>query len=91
MNNKRNYPLLLGSQFLSAFGDSGMANGEFERPLGIGVNLTNGKIYVADTGNHRIQVFDSTGTFDSTWGTQGQASGQFDRTARTSMSALRST
>ncbi|MHC1726090.1 MAG: 6-bladed beta-propeller [Syntrophobacteraceae bacterium] len=35
-----------------------------------------GYIYVADTDNHRIQVFNADGTFDSKWGGWGSGDGQ---------------
>jgi DNA-binding beta-propeller fold protein YncE len=34
-------------------------------------------VYVADTSNHRIQKFDSNGTFITKWGFEGSADGQF--------------
>jgi hypothetical protein len=34
-------------------------------------------VYVLDTGNHRIQKFDSNGTFITKWGSEGSAEGQF--------------
>lgn len=37
--------------------------------------------YVADTGNNRIQVFDSTGAFISTWGQFGKDAGNLDSPA----------
>ncbi len=42
--------------FVTGFGQSGRGNGEFNNPKGIYVD-SRGYIYVADTGNHRIQVF----------------------------------
>lgn len=36
-----------------------------------------GNIYVADTGNNRIQKFDASGAFVTNWGTYGTANGQF--------------
>jgi hypothetical protein len=38
-----------------------------------------GTIYVADTGNHRIQVFDEAANFLRTLGRQGQGPGEFQR------------
>ena len=32
---------------------------------------------MADTGNHRIQIFSSEGTFLATWGSEGSEDGQF--------------
>jgi len=45
--------------------------GQFQEPWSIAV-ARDGRIYVADTWNHRIQVFDSDGTFLTKWGTYGQ-------------------
>ena len=36
-------------------------------------------MFVSDTGNQRIQVFDGNGAFLATWGTGGSAEGEFDR------------
>lgn len=37
-----------------------------------------GNLYVADTLNHRIQVFGSEGQFSTTWGSEGNGDGQFN-------------
>jgi uncharacterized protein (TIGR03663 family) len=53
--------------------------GQFQEPWGLAV-ADDGRVYVADTWNHRIQVFDSKGTYLMQWGTYGQtetASGLF--------------
>src|SRR4051812_5565081 len=36
----------------------------------------NGNVYIADTYNHRIQVFMSDGTYLRSWGSQGHGLGQ---------------
>ena len=44
--------------FLSKFGSNGTANGQLKKDTPVGVAVDNaGKIYVADTSNHRVQVF----------------------------------
>jgi uncharacterized protein (TIGR03663 family) len=58
------------------FGTAGMNPGEFNHPRGIAV-APDGGIYVVDSDNHRIQVFDAAGTFLREWGGQGNAPGQF--------------
>ena len=54
--------------FLRGWGAQGSAAGQFNGPMGIGVNKTTGDVYVADTNNHRIQQFTSNGTFIKEWG-----------------------
>ncbi len=39
---------------------------------------SSGNIYVVDTNNHRIQKFDSSGTFITKWGSSGSSDGQFN-------------
>ena len=36
-----------------------------------------GNVYVADTGNNRVQKFDASGTILTAWGSSGSANGQF--------------
>jgi DNA-binding beta-propeller fold protein YncE len=38
----------------------------------------NGRVYVADSLNHRIQYFTGTGSFLGRWGSAGTGDGQFD-------------
>ena len=57
------------------FGGYGTANGEFERPQGITTTATH--IFVADTNNNRIQIFDINGTYVSQFRSQGSENGNF--------------
>jgi len=60
-------------------GTSGSGPGEFNAPGGVAVD-GNGRIYVADFYNHRIQQLNSDGTFLRQWGMtekSGIGSGQF--------------
>ncbi len=50
---------------------------ELQNPTGIAVD-EDGNIYVADTANHRIQVFDRRGNLQQTIGSYGKGEGQFD-------------
>jgi DNA-binding beta-propeller fold protein YncE len=43
--------------FLFKFGSGGSGDGEFNDPIGVAYDPNNNRIIVADTANHRIQVF----------------------------------
>jgi DNA-binding beta-propeller fold protein YncE len=68
----------LPGQFLFAFGKRGGGPGDFEEPSGVALDRED-NIYVADSGNHRIQKFDAQGKWVASWGEKGQGPGQFDR------------
>ncbi len=55
---------------LAAWGTAGSGDGEFVEPFGIAVDSLD-CVYVADSGNHRIQKFDPRGRFLCAWGGQG--------------------
>jgi len=59
---------------LDGDGPMSYGDGQFQEPWGIAVD-DDGRVYVADTWNHRVQVFDSDGTFLNKWGAYGQTSG----------------
>ena len=46
----------LAYRFVRAWGREGTGDGEFHYPLGVAVDGA-GRVYVADSGNDRIQVF----------------------------------
>ena len=48
----------------------------FSNPEGVALDHA-GNIYVADTGNNRIQKFTADGFLITTWGTQGSGNSQF--------------
>ncbi|MDP3645512.1 MAG: peptidoglycan-binding protein [bacterium] len=56
--------------FVKTLATLGSGDGQVNIPRGIAVDAQ-GYVYVADTANHRIQKFDSNGTFLTKWGTQG--------------------
>ena len=64
-----------GEKLLSCFGRPGNAPGEFNRPEGLCVD-TQDRIYVADSCNHRIQVFSSEGKFIRAYGKAGKGKGE---------------
>jgi hypothetical protein len=51
-------------KFLKSWGQTGSGQGQFNGVRGIATDAQ-GNIYVADSGNNRIQVFDGEGTFKS--------------------------
>lgn len=62
--------------FLGAPGElGGFGIGQFPRPSGIAVDAGN-NLYVADTGNNRVQVFNPDGSFAGQIGGTGAAVGQ---------------
>jgi tripartite motif-containing protein 71 len=63
--------------FVGKWGTPGSGDGEFKYPTGIAV-APNGDVYVADTGNNRVQYFTASGSFKGKWGGQGGEDGQFE-------------
>src|SRR5207253_200390 len=63
--------------FLKQIGATGAPNGDFNIPYGVAVD-SNQNLYVVDTGNQRIQVFDATGNFKFRFGNSGAGNGQFN-------------
>ncbi len=57
------------------FGEFGVSEGQFTEPSGVAVNAQN-DIIVADTNNHRIQIFDKEGRFKFQFGECGKRDGQ---------------
>lgn len=58
------------------FGHAGSGDGEIVFPGQLSVDKY-GNVYVADTGNHRIQKFDANGNFIMKFGEYGHGNGQF--------------
>ena len=59
-----------------SFGKGGSGDGMFNYPLGVAVSDRD-EIVVADQLNHRVQVFDSNGTFLRSFGHKGENAGEF--------------
>ena len=59
------------------FGQCGNADGQFCSPEDVVVG-PNGLVYVTDTGNHRVQVFDKDGNYQGQFGTCGAGDNQFN-------------
>ena len=56
--------------YILGWGSLGKANGQFYQPEGIAIDAA-GYVYVADTGNNRIQKFKADGTYVTQWGSFG--------------------
>lgn len=70
-------------KFVRMWGTKGDSDGQFQYPTACAISrygLSSGKstIYVTDTFNHRIQVFDHEGRFIWKWGSKGDGDYQFN-------------
>jgi DNA-binding beta-propeller fold protein YncE len=45
-------------KFLTKFGETGSGDGQLSSPEGVGVDKESGVVYVANTGNSQIQLFE---------------------------------
>ena len=61
-------------KFIKAWGKTGYAPGEFRTLHGIAID-SRGRVFIADRGNNRIQIFDQEGKHLSTWLQFGTPSG----------------
>lgn len=64
-----------GQSPLHIFGQPGSAPGEFNRAEGVTVDVKD-RIYVADSCNHRVQVFSPEGKFVASYGSAGSQLGE---------------
>ena len=62
--------------YVTKWGSYGTAAGQFYCPEGVAVD-SSGNVYVADSGNNRIQKFNSNGGYLTQWGSPGSGDGQF--------------
>ena len=63
-------------RLIKYWGGWGAAPGEFKTPHGLAFD-SRGRLFVADRGNNRIQIFDQDGTFLEEWTQFGRLSGIF--------------
>jgi DNA-binding beta-propeller fold protein YncE len=68
----------LDGRHLFDFGSRGRGPGEFTIPYDLAVGK-DGRLYVVDSGNFRVQMFDRDGKYLGSFGTAGKRPGQFTR------------
>ena len=76
-NRERHAPPILGIRYIETIGRTGQGAGEFRTPLGIAID-EEGRIYIADAGNNRVQVVDDAGNYIIEFGSRGWQTGEFD-------------
>jgi DNA-binding beta-propeller fold protein YncE len=64
-----------GAKLLQVIGRSGLADGEFNRAEGLGLDRAD-RLYVADSCNHRVQVFAADGRWARSYGKPGTGPGE---------------
>src|SRR5262245_9825555 len=62
------HTLLSFLQKVSSFGSPGSGAGQLQTPVGVAIQQSNGAVYVADSGNARVEKFDVNGNFLAAWG-----------------------
>ena len=70
------------------WGERGGDIRQFTWPRGVAVSPQNDNVFVSDSSNHRVQVFDSSGQFIKTFGHYGQGEGEFDCLAGIAVNSL---
>jgi sugar lactone lactonase YvrE len=65
-------------KFIKSWGGIGVRHGEFRTPHALAFDAR-GRLWVADRGNHRIEIFDQNGTYLESRYTFGRPSGLFIR------------
>lgn len=68
---------LAAYQFETSWGAAGSSDGQFNNPVYL-ASGPDGSVYVADTGNNRVQRFTADGAFLQSFGSPGAAAGQFN-------------
>jgi DNA-binding beta-propeller fold protein YncE len=63
--------------FSLKWGTQGSGDGQFKQPCGVSVDGF-GNVYVADSGNDRVQKFSSSGVYLAKWGSSGSSGDQFN-------------
>ncbi len=75
-SNARVVKFSKNGKFIKAWGKKGSAPGEFDSPHALVLD-SRGRLFVADRGNNRIQIFDQEGKFLEEWKQFGRPAGLF--------------
>jgi DNA-binding beta-propeller fold protein YncE len=75
-SNARIVKFSASGKFIKAWGKEGSEPGNFNLPHSLAMD-SNGRLYVADRGNSRVQIFDQNGNFLDQWKQFGRPSGVF--------------
>ncbi len=73
----------------TAVGTQGNGPLQFDHPIGIAVSACNGRVYVVDYNNDRIQILNSDLSYIGTFGKIGSGKGQFDSPRHTACDSTR--
>jgi hypothetical protein len=63
--------------YVKTIGTNGPTSDQINGAMGLALDKSN-RLFVADSGNNRIQVFDRDGNFLFRWGSNGSGNGQFN-------------
>ncbi len=82
--------------FLDEFGIEGTGAGEFNEPSSVSVNVhltpqtrgSSGSVFITDTFNHRIQMFDLQGNYIGQFGSEGSGEAEFNQPSGVSVSPI---
>jgi sugar lactone lactonase YvrE len=75
-SNARILKFTKDGKFIKTWGKKGAGPGEFDTPHNLAFD-SRGRLFVADRGNSRIQIFDQEGTFLEQWKQFGRPSGLY--------------
>ena len=88
-NRERESPRIIGIHYVETLGRPGQGPAEFLTPQGLAFS-EQGRLYVADAGNNRVQVIDASGNFITEFGSRGWRAGEFDTPTDIAISFQRS-
>ncbi len=66
-----------GYRFELSWGETGSGPGDLEAPIGIVIHRN--EVFVSDSGNNRIQVFNRQGKYLRSFGREGEGMGELNR------------